>query len=222
MSPIARFEDQRGKLASVSNSPEKNVEKPAVARSHRAVALSCVGAVAMMVGAAYAAVPLYRLFCQKTGFAGTTQRAEKPSMTVTDKVVTIRFDANVASNMPWKFKPDVNKMDVRIGENSLAFFKAHNMSDRRVKGTAVFNVTPDAAGAYFQKIECFCFTEQVLEPGESVEMPVSFYVDPAILDDDEGRIINTITLSYTFYPVDEPDTKGVAAQSAVKSDKGGG
>lgn len=206
----------------MENSSDSNADRQ-MARSHRKVALSCLGAAVMMIGAAYAAVPLYRLFCQTTGFAGTTQRATHESETVTDKIITIRFDGNVASNMPWTFKPDVPKTDIRIGENSLAFYKAHNTSDKPVKGTAVFNVTPDAAGFYFKKIECFCFTEQVLQPGETVEMPVSYYVDPAILDDDEGRIINTITLSYTFYPVDEPEpARGVAAQSDGKKGKDGG
>lgn len=208
-------------LSPVQSNSDSNDDRP-MARSNRKVAVSCLAAVVAMVGAAYAAVPLYRLFCQTTGFAGTTQRAEKPSTTVTDKMITVRFDGNVASKMPWTFKPDLPKIDVRIGENSLAFYKAHNTSDRPVTGTAVFNVTPEIAGIYFQKIECFCFTEQVLQPGETVEMPVSFYVDPAILDDEDARIINTITLSYTFYPVDKPAAKGVAAHPVGTSGKEGG
>jgi cytochrome c oxidase assembly protein subunit 11 len=170
---------------------------------HRRVALACAAVAVGMVGLAYASVPLYRMFCQATGYAGTTQRAERPSSTVLDRTVTIRFDGNVAPGLTWTFEPVVRTVDVKVGENTLAFFRAHNTSDRTVTGTAAFNVTPEGAGAYFVKIACFCFTEQRLGPGESVDMPVSFYVDPAIAADKDARTISEITLSYTFYPVAE-------------------
>jgi cytochrome c oxidase assembly protein subunit 11 len=177
--------------------------------NHRVAAI-CLGVVASMAGAAYAAVPIYRMFCQATGFAGTTQRADKPSTESIDRMVTVRFDANVGPGLSWDFKPDVPTVKVRIGENALAFYKVTNHSDRAVVGTATFNVTPDQAGGFFNKVECFCFTEQRLEAGESAELPVSFFIDPAIVNDPDGASIQYITLSYTFYPVDNPKS-GVAA-----------
>jgi len=166
-----------------------------------------------MLGLAYAAVPLYTLFCQVTGFAGTTQRAERPADTVLDRVVTIRFDANVAPGLGWKFQPVQRTMDVKIGENALAFYKAENISDRPIVGTATFNVAPEAAGAYFNKIECFCFQEQRLEPGESIDMPVSFFVDPAIVEDEIAGHLTQITLSYTFHPAEKQ--KAAALQAST-------
>jgi len=179
---------------------------------HTRVAMICAIVAAGMLGLAYAAVPLYTLFCQVTGFAGTTQRAERPSEAVLDRVVTIRFDANVAPGLGWKFQPAQRTMDVKIGENTLAFYRAENTSNRPVTGTATFNVTPEAAGSYFNKIECFCFQEQHLEPGESIDMPVSFFVDPAIVDDDIAGHLTQITLSYTFHTADK--TKAAALQPA--------
>src|SRR5690606_16832131 len=163
-----------------------------------------------MLGLSYAAVPLYAMFCQVTGFAGTTQRAERPSDTVLDRAVTIRFDSNVAQGLGWTFEPVQRKVDVKIGENALAFYRAENTSGRPVTGTATFNVTPEIAGSYFNKIECFCFQEQRLEPGESVDMPVSFFVDPAILEDETASHLTQITLSYTFYPVEESKAAAVS------------
>lgn len=154
-----------------------------------------------MLGMAFAAVPLYQIFCQVTGFAGTTQRAEKAPDYVSDKSVIVRFDANVSSGLGWSFEQMQEKMEVKFGENVLAFYRATNTSDKPVTGTATFNVAPDAAGAYFNKIECFCFTEQTLQPGESVEMPVSFFVDPDMMKDLTARAVSQITLSYTFFPV---------------------
>ena len=155
-----------------------------------------------MLGMAYAAVPLYQMFCQVTGFAGTTQRAERaPSADqVLDRTMTVRFDANVTSGLGWEFKPVQRTITLKLGENKLAFYRATNPSDEPVTGTATFNVAPEAAGAYFNKIDCFCFTEQTLKPGESVEMPVSFFIDPEIMKDRSARRISQITLSYTFYP----------------------
>lgn len=155
-----------------------------------------------MVGLAFASVPLYRLFCEVTGFGGTPQRLEAeaaPSQAVSNRVVTIRFNADVNSSLPWSFRPAEAAVQVKIGEQVLAFYRATNLSDRPMTGTATFNVTPDKAGAYFVKIQCFCFTEQRLAPGESVEMPVTFYVDPAILGDRGLDDVETITLSYTFF-----------------------
>ena len=170
------------------------------------VALVCAAVAAGMVGLAYASVPIYRLFCQMTGFAGTTQRAERaPARTeVLDKVITVRFDANVGPGLSWDFQAVTPTIDVRIGENALGIYRVRNRSDKPVTGTATFNVTPDQAGGFFNKIQCFCFTEQRLEPGETVEMPVSFFIDPAIVNDPDGASINQITLSYTFYPVEHP------------------
>jgi len=180
---------------------------------HLRVAGILAAVAAGMLGLAYAAVPLYTLFCQVTGFAGTTQRAERPSDMVLDRVVTIRFDANVAPGLGWVFKPAQRTIDVKIGENALAFYRAENTSDRPVVGTATFNVTPEAAGAYFNKIECFCFQEQLLEPGEAMDMPVSFFVDPAIVDDAIAGHLTQITLSYTFHPA-EKTTAAAVSQSA--------
>jgi cytochrome c oxidase assembly protein subunit 11 len=153
-----------------------------------------------MVGLAYASVPLYRIFCQVTGYGGTTMAADAGSDVVLDRTVTIRFDANTARDMPWQFQAQQRRMTLKIGETGLAFYRASNPTAKAVTGTATFNVTPPQAGAYFNKIECFCFTEQTLEPGASADMPVSFFVDPAIVDDPELAGIGTITLSYTFFP----------------------
>lgn len=171
---------------------------------NRRVAMISAAVVFGMVGLAYASVPLYRLFCQVTGFGGTTQRAEAAPETTVDRRMTILFDANTAGSLPWTFEPVQRSLDVKVGEENFAYYRATNNSDHAITGSAVFNVTPDTTGAYFNKIECFCFTEQTLKPGQTVEMPVSFFIDPAIVDDRGLDKINTITLSYTFYPSDEP------------------
>ena len=158
-----------------------------------------------MTGLAFAAVPLYRVFCQATGFAGTPQRAEgghAPGSV--GRMISIRFDANTSPSLPWRFQPVETRRDVAIGARNLALFEAQNLAARRITGQATFNVTPSQAGRYFTKIQCFCFTEQTLNPGQDVQMPVIFYVDPAILTDPDTRDISEITLSYTFYPVDQP------------------
>jgi cytochrome c oxidase assembly protein subunit 11 len=155
-----------------------------------------------MVGLAFASVPLYRLFCQVTGLGGTTQVAAEAPGPVAGKEVAVRFDANVASSLPWRFAPERNREVVTIGEREMAFYTAKNLSARPIKGTATFNVTPVRAGKYFSKIQCFCFNEQVLKPGEEVRMPVVYFVDPRILQDPDAKEISEITLSYTFYPVD--------------------
>jgi cytochrome c oxidase assembly protein subunit 11 len=152
-----------------------------------------------MVGLAYASVPLYEIFCRVTGFGGTTQVAELESDQVIDRTFTIRFDSNVNDALPWQFMPAVNEVDVKVGENKLAFYRATNTSEETIVGTATFNVTPDKAGLYFNKVQCFCFTEQVLKPGQTVDMPVSFFLDPALMDDAKMDGLTTITLSYTFF-----------------------
>jgi cytochrome c oxidase assembly protein subunit 11 len=155
-----------------------------------------------MIGLAYAAVPLYRIFCQVTGYGGTTQAADAGSDVVLDRMVTIRFDANTTRGMAWHFQAQQRQMTLKIGETGLAFYTASNPTTRAITGTATFNVTPPQAGAYFNKIECFCFTEQTLKPGESVSMPVVFFVDPKVRKDEATKTIDEITLSYTFYPVE--------------------
>ncbi len=158
-----------------------------------------------MTGVGFASVPLYRLFCQVTGFGGTTQMQVGGTApgAITGKTMSIRFDGNTAPTMPWDFKPEVQRETVAVGERDIAFYTAKNLSNKPVKGTASYNVSPSKAGQYFTKIQCFCFNEQTLQPGEEVRMPVTFYVDPKILNDPDAKDIQEITLSYTFFPVDE-------------------
>ena len=176
----------------------------ALARKNRRSAGFAVLLVAGMVALGFASVPLYRIFCQVTGFGGTTQQADAVAANIapTGSVVTIRFDANIRRDLPWNFAPERTTEQITIGERELAFYRAENLSSRPVTGRAVYNVTPQAAGAYFTKIECFCFTQQTLQPGQSVRMPLTYYVDPAILDDPDIADVAEITLSYTFYPYD--------------------
>jgi len=184
--------------------PTRCSEKPRARRRDLAVAAACGIFVAAMAGAAYAAVPLYTWFCRVTGFAGTTQVATSAPGRVLDRKITVRFDANVVGGLPWKFEPERTSIDVRIGDVFTVMYRATNESARETVGQAVYNVTPLTVGAYFQKINCFCFTEQRLEPGESRDMPVVFYVDPALTRDSDQDQLDTITLSYSFYPVREP------------------
>lgn len=163
-------------------------------------ALIAVAGVCGMTGLGFASVPLYRMFCEATGLDGTTNRGEAAPGGI-GKQVTIAFDSNTAKGLDWAFKPEREAETIDIGARDMAFFTATNRSSTPVTGTATFNVTPAQAGKYFTKIECFCFTEQTLKPGETVRMPVIFYVDPKIADDPDARDISTITLSYTFYPV---------------------
>jgi len=172
-------------------------------------ALLAAALVCGMTGLAFASVPLYRIFCQVTGFGGTTRMAiggEAPG--ATGRMISVRFDANTSRALPWEFRPVDNRRRVAIGARNIALYTARNPTDRPVTGTATFNVTPVQAGQYFTKIQCFCFTEQTLRPGQEVSMPVIFYVDPAIMDDPNARDISEITLSYTFYPVDQPGSGG--------------
>ena len=165
------------------------------------VAAACGAFVALMVGMAYAAVPLYSWFCRTTGFGGTTQVATVAPAGVLDRKITVRFDANVGPGLPWKFAPEVNAIDLKIGEVATVLYTVTNESARPTTGQAAYNVTPPTTGAYFTKINCFCFTEQRLKPGETREMTVVFYVDPALVKDADQDDLNTITLSYTFYPI---------------------
>jgi cytochrome c oxidase assembly protein subunit 11 len=178
----------------------------ALARRNGRTAAYAALLVLAMVGLAFASVPLYRLFCQVTGFGGTPLRAEEvaPSLKPTGKLISVRFDANTNSALPWQFEPEEHRQRVAVGARDMAFYKAKNLSDKPVTGTATFNVTPAKAGQYFTKIQCFCFTEQTLKPGEEVRMPVIFFIDPKILDNPDASRIDEITLSYTFYPVDQP------------------
>lgn len=164
-----------------------------------------IGVVVLMGGLAWASVPFYDWFCRVTGFGGTTSVAKSGSETILDTVVKVRFDASLERGMPWRFKPVETVMDIRIGETGLAFYEAHNPTDRPIAGSASFNVYPFEAGGYFSKIDCFCFEHQVLQPGETVLMPVSFFVDPEMVTDRDAKYVRRITLSYTFHQVDLPD-----------------
>lgn len=175
-------------------------------RRKRTTALALGAIVVGMAGLSYASVPLYRLYCQITGSGGTTRVAEAAPATASDATMTIRFNADLARGMPWRFYPAERSTTVRVGELTLATFVAENPTGRTITGQATFNVTPEKVGVYFDKTECFCFTKQVLAPGERVEMPVQFFVDPAILADPNMRGIGTITLSYTFFETPESGT----------------
>jgi len=167
-----------------------------------AVAAACGAFVALMVGAAYAAVPFYNWFCRTTGFNGTTQVATSaPSAAPLARTIAVRFDSNVAAGLPWKFEPEQTQIEVRIGEVVTVYYSVTNQSARATTGQAAYNVAPLTVGSYFQKINCFCFTEQTMAPGEKRQMPVVFYVDPKLAADRENDGLNSITLSYTFYPV---------------------
>lgn len=192
--------------------------RPARRNKNTLTALIAAGVVVGMVGMAFAAVPLYELFCQVTGFGGTTQRADFAPDEVLDREVIVQFDSNTNPSLAWEFKPAQRRVRVNVGEPAEIYYVATNLSDTPTTGTATFNVTPETVGGYFMKIQCFCFTEQTLEPGESVEMPVLFYVDPSIADDPNLDYVDTITLSYTFYPVSGAQQPSPVAQNAVGGD----
>ncbi|AUN29955.1 cytochrome c oxidase assembly protein [Niveispirillum cyanobacteriorum] len=178
--------------------PEPNNQTELGSRNTR-MALKLGVVVAGMVGLSFASVPLYDLFCRVTGFGGTTMVSQKAPDKALERVVTVRFNADVNNSINWDFKPDTHAVDVHVGEAMTIAYRATNLEDRAVIGTATYNVTPEKAGQYFNKIQCFCFTEQKLEPGQSIDMPVNFYVDPAMADDPEMADVKTITLSYTFF-----------------------
>ena len=194
-----------------------------LARAKRRTGIWSAGLALLMIGLAYASVPFYRAFCAATGYGGTTGKAVAGDLpgaaqlkALGGRTIKIRFDSNVAPGIGWNFGPRDRERRVRIGERSLTFFAATNATDRTVTGRATFNVSPDVAGQYFRKIECFCFTEQTLAPRETAQMPVTFFVDPAILDDPIARKIDEITLSYTFFPVDNAAANAVSGAQTNK------
>lgn len=197
----------------------------ATERSNRVIALALLAFFAGMVGMAYAAVPLYQLFCQVTGYGGTTQRVTQYSDRVLDRKITVRFDANTAG-VAWDFRPVQREVTIPIGETVEIAYKARNLAKTPTSGRATFNVTPQIAGSYFMKVECFCFTDTQLQPGEEIDMPVVFYVDPAIADAPELKKIGTLTLSYTFYPTEPAKpvaaVRGSAGNNQPKADEIGG
>ena len=191
---------------------------------NRRVGLIAAVIVLCMVGLGFASVPLYRIFCQVTGYGGTTQRAteaEAATVASTDKLIRIRFDANVERGMPWQFKPVQVTDTVTVGVRDMAIFTAKNLSDRPITGTASFNVEPEQAASYFNKIQCFCFTEQTLKPGEEMRMPVIYYVDPKIFDDPDNKDVGEITLSYTFHETPPDETAQTGAKALDRAGTGG-
>jgi cytochrome c oxidase assembly protein subunit 11 len=177
---------------------------PAIRQKNLRTGLIALSAALAMLGMGFASAPLYRLFCQVTGFGGTTMRvseAQAASVRVSNRTISVRFDANVERGFPWRFRPEQIKDTVSIGARDMAIFTARNLSDKPITGTATFNVEPAYAGKYFNKVQCFCFTEQTLLPGQEVRMPVLYFIDPAITDDEQAKDIESITLSYTFHPI---------------------
>ena len=196
--------------------PTSNRSRQRASRRDLLVAFACGGFVAVMIGVSFAAVPLYSWFCRTTGFGGTTQVAKAAPHQISPRTITVRFDSNVAAKLPWSFEPERRTIDVRLGEVVTIYYKVVNESARVTLGQAGYNVSPPTAGIYFEKINCFCFTEQTLKPGETRDMAVVFYVDPKLAQDTEQNNLNTITLSYTFYPGREPDqplAESAAAQA---------
>ena len=180
--------------------------------ANKKTVVKLVGVGLMMGALAWASVPFYDWFCRVTGFGGTTGVAEVASDDVLEQTIKIRFDASLERGMPWEFRPMVQEVEIRIGETGLAFYEAYNPTDKPVAGSASYNVAPYEAGGFFIKVDCFCFEQQVLQPGERVEMPVTFFVDPEMVEDPEAQYVHTITLSYTFYEIDLPE--GYAALDA--------
>ncbi|MCC2099202.1 MAG: cytochrome c oxidase assembly protein [Hyphomicrobiales bacterium] len=180
-------------------------------RSNKRLALSIFAVACLMLGMAFAAVPLYRMFCQVTGFAGTPVVAKTASATQGKRIMNVRFDANVSPELDWSFRPDVNSIDIRTGKTVTIFYKVTNNSSERQTAMATFNVSPDQAGGYFNKISCFCFTDQTLDPGQTVDMPVVFYLDPELEKDETMRNIAGVTLSYTFIAKKQTKQKSAAA-----------
>lgn len=187
-------------------------------RVNALTAAVCVAFVGGMVGASFAAVPLYKIFCQVTGYGGTTQRAEAAPQSILDKKVNVRFDANVGEGLPWDFEPVQREVTVRLGETMQVAYRVTNRSSEPVHAQALFNVTPQSAGAYFNKVECFCFTETVLKPGETAELPIVFFIDPAYVKSKELKNIHTLTLSYTYFPIAGSEAVG-SAEEPAKADK---
>jgi cytochrome c oxidase assembly protein subunit 11 len=197
--------------------PASDRNKPPRLGRDALVAAICGAVVVLMVGASYAAVPFYNWFCRATGFNGTTQVATSaPSSAPLARTIAVRFDSNVGGGLPWKFEPEQTEIHIRIGQVVTVFYTVTNQSARTTTGQAAYNVAPLTVGSYFEKINCFCFTEQTMAPGETRQMPVVFYVDPSIAADHDNDGLNTITLSYTFYPVRDPAPKPVASTGPDK------
>ena len=181
-------------------------------RANGRIAVWLVGLVGLMATLSFLAVPFYDWFCRTTGYGGTPQTVDSASDTILEETVTVHFDANTDKGMPWQFRPKVSEMKLRIGETAIAYYEAYTPTDRPVAGTASYNVAPEIAGGFFDKIDCFCFTEQVQQPGERVDMPVTFFVDPAIAKDRDAWQVRSITLSYTFYETPLPDEQASLPQ----------
>ena len=202
--------------AGTPKSDPPRASRPSLRRD-AVVAAICGFVVVLMVGASYAAVPFYNWFCRATGFNGTTQVATSaPASSPLSRKIGVRFDANVAPGLPWKFEPEQTEIELNIGQVATVFYTVTNQSARTTTGQAAYNVAPLTVGAYFQKVNCFCFTEQTMAPGEKRQMPVVFYVDPSIAGNNENDGLNSITLSYTFYPVHEQPPKPLAASQPDK------
>jgi len=183
------------------------------ARANRVVMLCCAGVFFGMIGLAYASVPLYRIFCQVTGDGGTTQKVESAEgIKVVDRPIKVRFDGNVGAGLKWSFKPNQTEVTLKLGEVATTSFHVRNNESHPVSATAAFNVTPESMGAYFSKLNCFCFSEQTLQPGEEADLSVTFYVDPAMLDDINSSSLHAVTLSYTFFPDEKPNKPVAAAE----------
>ncbi|MCM2503122.1 cytochrome c oxidase assembly protein [Aureimonas altamirensis] len=188
-------------------------------RRGKRIAIGCFAFSMGMLGAAYASVPLYELFCQVTGYGGTTQRAEAGPAAVSDRSISVRFDSNASPGVPWRFQPNERQVTVKLGEVRQTSYRVRNEADYPVTAVATFNVTPLSAGVYFNKLYCFCFNEQTLQPGEVVDMPVVFFVDPALLEKEELKDAPTITLSYTFFPVSKGEAPVAAARQGGSEDQ---
>ena len=193
---------------------EETTRTEATPEQKRRTVVKLLGVIVLMGSLAWVSVPAYRLFCQVTGWGGATSVADAAPGAI-EQEITVRFDASFERGMPWTVEPVVREMTMKIGEEGLAFYRAHNPTDRPIAGTASYNVAPYAAGAFFSKIQCFCFELQVLQPGETVDMPVSFFVEPEILDDPDAKFAKTITLSYTFYETELPEDEAQAALAPV-------
>lgn len=172
---------------------------PDLARRNRRTVLAAFGCVTFMLGLSFAAVPLYDLFCRVTGFGGTVQVGQAAPGAMDDRTITVRFNATVHPNLPWRFEPGQQAVTLRLGEEGMGFYLARNLTDRPVEGISTYNVTPEVVGRYFHKVACFCFEAQTLEPGQQVDMPLAFWVDPRIADNPNTRDIRTITINYTFF-----------------------
>ena len=202
----------------MTDQPSEHAEQPQ-ARANKRLAGALFGLTAAMIGLSFAAVPLYRMFCQATGYDGTPKRVAAASTKTLDREITVRFDANTSSALGWKFQPVQREMRLKVGENALGFYTAENMTAMPLTGTATFNVTPEIAASYFSKVDCFCFTEQRLAAGQKADLPVSFFIDPAIVNDPSAAQVTEITLSYTFFKANKPDAAAASVSAGGAASK---